>query len=119
MDRVQDAVPRCNGLTFRMSLEDLKKKVIFHNSVDVWIAACNEKSTDWADSDKYRRFISYLLSNGLNLKAFNLCAHEAGATDESKTSFTEELAHSNDPNSKNYTIRLTDNTIKAIRDYDF
>ena len=26
-----------------MSLDEIRKKVIFHNSVDVWIAACFEK----------------------------------------------------------------------------
>jgi hypothetical protein len=30
-----------------MSLDEIRKKVIFHNSVDVWIAACAEKNASW------------------------------------------------------------------------
>lgn len=101
-----------------MSLDDLRKKVIFHNSVDVWIAVCNEKNVDWKNSEDYKKFIAYLLQNNLNLKAFNLCAHEAGATEEEKTKFTETLAETkDDPNSLTYTIKLTDPAMDIIRNY--
>ena len=101
-----------------MSLDDLRKKVIFHNSVDVWIAVCGEKNVDWNNPEDYKKFIAYLLQNNLNLKAFNLCAHEAGATEEEKTKFTEILAETkDDPNSLTYTIKLTDSTIGVIRGY--
>ena len=39
-----------------------------------------------------KKFISYLLKNNLQLKAFNLCAHEAGAVEEEKTKFTEIIS---------------------------
>ena len=106
---------------FLMSLEDLRQKVAFHNSVDVWVAACGERNTEWTDPEAYKRFIAYLLQKNLNLKAFNLCAHEAGATDDKKAQFAEELAQSKDadPNSRNYTIRLSDSAISVIRAYDF
>ena len=103
-----------------MSLDDIRKKVIFHNSVDVWIAACGEKNTNWANPEAYKKFISYLLQNNLNLKAFNLCAHEAGATEEEKTKFTEILAETkDDPNSLTYTIKLNDAALGIIRNYSF
>lgn len=102
-----------------MSLDDLRKKVIFHNSVDVWIAVCGEKNVDWKNPEDYKKFIAYLLHNNLNLKAFNLCAHEAGATEEEKTKFTETLAETkDDPNSLTYTIKLTDSTMDIIRNYN-
>ena len=72
-----------------MSLEEIRKKVIFHNSLDVWITACNERNKAWTNPDEYKKFIAYLLENNLNLKAFNLCAHDAGATEEEKTKFAE------------------------------
>ncbi len=101
-----------------MSLDDLRKKVIFHNSVDVWIAVCGEKNIDWNNPEDYEKFIAYLLQNNLNLKAFNLCAHEADATEEEKTKFTEILAETkDDPNSLTYTIKLSDSTIGVIRGY--
>ena len=101
-----------------MSLDEIRKKVIFHNSVDVWIAACGEKNTVWTNPEDYKKFISYLLKNNLNLKAFNLCAHEAGATEEDKTKFTEILAETkDDPNSLTYTIKLNDSALDIIRNY--
>ncbi|MBT3924399.1 MAG: hypothetical protein HOF28_00890, partial [Nitrosopumilus sp.] len=74
-----------------MSLDEIRKKVIFHNSVDVWIAACFEKKIPWTNPEDYKKFIKHLLSFNLNLKAFSLCAHDAGATEEEKTKFTDIL----------------------------
>ncbi len=103
-----------------MSLEEIRKKVIFHNSVDVWIAACREKNIDWDNPEGYKKFIAHLLKNNLNLKAFNLCAHEAGATEDKKTKFTEILSETKeDPNSLTYTIKLSDPAIDIIRSYSF
>lgn len=101
-----------------MSLDDIRKKVIFHNSVDVWIAACGEKNIPWTNPEEYKKFISHLLKNNLNLKTFNLCAHDAGATEEEKTKFAETLAEAkDDPNSLVYTIKLTDGALGIIRNY--
>lgn len=114
--RLKDAAGR-----LLMQLEDLRQKVAFHNSVDVWIAACNERGVPWNNPAAYKKFIAYLLQENLNLKAFNLCAHEAGAVDEEKTAFAEVLAQSKetDPHSKSYTIRLSDGAISTIRGYAF
>ena len=30
-----------------LSLDVIRKKVFFHNSIDVWISACDENSIDW------------------------------------------------------------------------
>ena len=102
-----------------LALDIIRKKVFFHNSVDVWISACDEKNIDWYDTEKYKKFISYLLKNNLQLKAFNLCAHEAGATEEKKTKFTELLAEdkNTDPNAATYTIKLSDKSIDLIRNF--
>ena len=103
-----------------MSLEEIRKKVIFHNSVDVWIAACDEKDISWTNPEDYKKFIAYLLKNNLNLKTFNLCSHEAGATEEEKTKFAETLAETKeDPNSLTYTIKLSDSALDIIRNYSF
>ena len=104
-----------------MSLDEIRKKVIFHNSLDVWISACGEKNTNWTNPENYKKFIAYLLDNKLNLKAFNLCAHDAGATEEEKTKFAETLAETKDtdPNSMIYTIKLSDNALTMIRNYSF
>ena len=105
----------------KSSLDVIRKKVFFHNSIDVWITACEEKNIEWYDTENYKRFISYLLKNNLHLKAFNLCAHEAGATEERKTKFADTLAETKDidQNSATYTIKLNDNTIDVIRKFSF
>ena len=101
-----------------MSLDEIRKKVIFHNSVDVWISACSERKMDWTDAAAYKKFIAHLLKNDLNLKAFNLCAHEAGATEDDKVKFTEILSETkDDPNSLTYTIKLNDAALAIIRSY--
>lgn len=102
-----------------MSLDEIRKKVIFHNSIDVWIATCFEKNAVWSNTDSYKKFISYLLKNNLNLKVFSLCAHEAGATEQEKTKFTDMLAESKDPNAATYTIKLNDASLDVIRKFDF
>ena len=100
-----------------MSLDEIRKKVMFHNSIDVWIATCAEKNIGWSDTENYKKFISYLLKNNLNLKAFSLCAHEAGATEQEKTKFADALSASKDPNAATYTIKLNDATLDVIRKF--
>ncbi|MCV0373569.1 MAG: hypothetical protein K5793_08470 [Nitrosarchaeum sp.] len=102
-----------------MSLEELRKKVVFHNSIDVWITACNERNIDWSNTEDYQKFISYLLKNNLNLKAFTLCAHEAGETEQQKTKFADALHEIKDPTAAVYTIKLNDAAIAIINKYDF
>ena len=98
-----------------MTLEDLRRKVIFQNSIDVWIESCVEAGAGWNDQQGYMRFVKYLRTQGLNLRAFNLCAHEAGAVEREKTEFSEALRNSGDQDSATYTIRLTDAAIESIR----
>ncbi len=104
-----------------LALDVIRKKVFFHNSIDVWISACEEKNIDWNNTENYKKFISYLLKNNLQLKAFNLCAHEAGATEEEKTKFTELLSDekNTNPNAATYTIKLNEKSIDLIRKFTF
>ena len=102
-----------------LALDVIRKKVFFHNSIDVWISACEEKNLDWFNIENYKKFISYLLKNNLQMKAFNLCAHEAGATEEKKTKFADILAETkdSDPNTATYTIKLNKATVDLIREF--
>lgn len=102
-----------------LALDVIRKKVFYHNSVDVWISACDEKNIDWNNTENYKKFISYLLKNNLQLKAFNLCAHEAGAVEVEKTKFTELLSEEKNTNSNaaTYTIKLNDKSIVLIRKF--
>ena len=105
--------------TTDLALDIIRKKVFFHNSIDVWISACEEKNLDWFNVENYKKSISYLLKNNLQMKSFNLCAHEAGATEEKKTKFADILAETkdSDPNTATYTIKLNNDTITLIREF--
>lgn len=102
-----------------MTLEELRKKVLFHNSVDVWMEYCAETGRDWKDTEGYGRFIKYLLDKNLNLKSFNLCAHESGETQLDKKEFAERLANlkQTNPQYATYTLRLNGEIIDAIRTF--
>lgn len=103
-----------------MSLEALRKKVAFHNSIDVWIALCEDAGRPWNDAGGYRAFISRLRASGMALRPFSICAHEAGAVEKEKTEFAEALAARKgaDPDCATYTIRLNDETLEALRATD-
>ena len=100
-----------------MTLEDLRQKVIYQNSIDVWIASCEENNVNWNNTEDYKKFISFLRENNLNLKAFTLCAHEAGAVEKEKTDFAETLREIKDPNAATYTIKLNDAAIELIKKF--
>ena len=38
-----------------LALDIIRKKVLFHNSVDVWISACGEKDIPWNDIENYKK----------------------------------------------------------------
>ena len=105
-----------------MSLDKLRTQVIYQNSIDIWIAACEEKNIDWYETENYKKFIAHLFKNGLALKKFPLCVKETGGMYErgkDKTTFAESLANMTDPNAAAYTIKLNDQALKVIRDFSF
>ncbi len=104
-----------------MSLENLRKTAIYQNTIDTWIATCDEKNIDWYDTDKYKKFISYLHDNNLKLNKFPLCVKETGGMYErgkDKTKFAETLSEMEDPNGAAYTIKLNDSAIDIIRKFE-
>ena len=103
-----------------MTLEELRKKAIYHNTIDTWIAACEEKKIDWYKKENYKKFIAYLTKNNLKMQKFPLCVKESGGEYErgrDKTTFAESLAESDDPNCAAYTIKLNDNALQLIRNF--
>ena len=101
-----------------MSLEELRKKAIFQNTIDVWIMSCEERGMDWWDVAGYRAFIDYLHNSGVNMQKFPLCIKESGGMYErgrDKTSFLEELSKFSSDDVSAYTIKLSDSLLKTIR----
>ena len=103
-----------------LALDNIRKKVAYQNTVDIWIAMCQEQDTDWNSTEIYRKFIAYLLKTSLTMKKFPLCIKESGGNFErghDKTEFGEKLSESNDENSAVYTIKLNDIAINVIREF--
>ena len=104
-----------------LALDEIRKKVIYQNTVDIWIAVCREQGIEWTDTEKYKKFIQYLLKSKLQMKKFPLCIKESGGNFErgqDKTKFGEKLSESNDENSAAYTIKLNDAAINIIRKFE-
>ena len=105
-----------------LALDEIRKKVIYQNSVDIWIAVCYEKGVDWNDTNGYKKFIAYLLKSNLKMQKFPLCIKESGGDFErghDKTKFGEELSESNDEVSAAYTVKLNDPAVEIIRGFQF
>ncbi len=105
-----------------MPLEELRKKVLYQNSIEIWIGASKEKNIDWYDTENYKKFIAFLLQNNLNMKQMPICFDEWDSASDgghSKKVFANKLAAFKDENSACYSIKLNDEAIKLIRKFQF
>ena len=103
-----------------MTLENLREKAFFQNSIDVWIMLCEEKKWDYANIENYLKFIDYLFSNNIKIQRFPLCIKESGGMVErgkNKTMFLENLSKIQSDNASAFTIKLNENTISVIRNF--
>ena len=103
-----------------MALEELRKKVLYQNSIEIWIGASKEKNIDWFDTENYKKFIDFLRQNNLNMKQMPICFDESDTASEgghSKRVFANKLAAFNDENTACYSIKLNDKTIELIRKF--
>jgi len=103
-----------------MSIEELRKKVIYQNSIEIWIGVCKEKNIVWNKTENYKKFIDYLLKSDLKMTRISICFDESDNSFEggkSKKGFANALAGSKDENSACYTIKLNDPTIELIRKF--
>ena len=103
-----------------MSLEDLRKQVLYNNSIEIWVKACQEKNIDWYNTENYKKFIAFLKENELNMKQRNICFDESDNISEAggnKKRFANQLAELKDETASCYTIKLNDPTIELIRKF--
>ena len=43
----------------KMILEELRKKALYQNSIEIWIGISEEKKIDWVNTDNYQKFIEH------------------------------------------------------------
>lgn len=104
-----------------MALEELRNKVLYQNSIEIWIGTSKEKNIDWVNPEDYQKFIAFLLKNNLNMKKMSICFDESDKASEgghSKKVFANKLAAINDDNSSCYSIKLNDANIELIRKFN-
>lgn len=104
-----------------MALEHLRDKAFFQNTIDVWIAYCEEKKLEWYDPEAYRRFIRHLDSRGVKMAKFPLCIKESGGMYErgkDKAVFLEQLSKLSSDDAAAYTVKLSGEVLSAIRSLD-
>ncbi|MFB5610308.1 MAG: hypothetical protein ACE5RT_00710 [Nitrosopumilaceae archaeon] len=104
-----------------MALEELRKKVLYQNSIEIWIGVSKEKNIEWYDTENYQKFIAFLLKNNLNMKQIPICFDESDTASEdghSKKVFANNLAEIKNENSACYSIKLNDANIELIRKFN-
>jgi hypothetical protein len=105
-----------------VTLEQLRAKAFFQNTIDVWIMLCEEKGWDWYNINAYRKFIAYLNSKEIKMQKFPLCIKESGGMYErgkDKTKFLDELSHFSSYDSAAYTIKLSNDVLTYIRSFNY
>ena len=103
-----------------MTLEELRDKAFYQNTIDVWIMLCNEKGVNSYDTDRYTKFISYLNSKGLKMQKFPLCIKESGGTFDrgmDKARFLDALSKVYSEDASAYTIKLSPDNISTLRKF--
>lgn len=103
-----------------MTLEELRQKAFFQNTIDIWIMYCAERDWDWYNIDTYRRFISHLSSKGVKMQKFPLCIKESGGMYErgkDKAQFLDRLSKIPSDDASAYTLKLSADVIAAIRSF--
>ncbi|HKX80635.1 MAG TPA: hypothetical protein VJL54_00110 [Nitrososphaera sp.] len=103
-----------------MTLDTLRQKALYQNTIDVWISYCEELGKDWYDIPAYRRFIGHLSANGVKMQKFPLCIKESGGMYErgrDKTQFLDELSKLSDEDASAFTIKLGGDVLAVIRKF--
>ena len=67
--------------THTAGIDALKRSAGFHNTVDLWIAACAERGEDWDSADRYGAFVGHLREGGIRLRPFQLCVSDGESPD--------------------------------------
>ena len=92
-----------------LKLEELRKKLLFNTSLDVWIALCEDNSIDWFDPIAYEKFIDFLREKEIALLQVSVMDE----TDR-KSEFMQQGFEILERNPSKFDLRLDDIQMKAI-----
>ena len=94
------------------AIDELRKKLMYTNTLDIWIALCEEKGWNWFDVSKYYIFLTFLKKSGLSLLQPSV-VDEIGRKGE----FLEEAFKMTGNVLEVYVIRLDEPAMKQIRSF--
>lgn len=103
-----------------MTLEELRDKAFFQNTIDVWIMLCHEKNQNSYDVERYIKFIEYLNQSGIKMQKFPLCIKESGGMFDrgmDKAKFLDSLSKIYSEEASAYTVKLTPSNIEIFRKF--
>lgn len=103
-----------------MTLDQLRQKALFQNTIDVWISYCEERGWDWYNIEMYRKFINHLNGRGIKMQKFPLCVKESGGVYErgrDKTQFLDELSKLSVEDAAAFTVKLSSDVLASIRTF--
>jgi hypothetical protein len=98
---------------------NLRKDILFHNTVDVWINFCEAYNIDWDNVEAYLAFINFLSSKGVKMNPMNLCIKETGGLyqrGKKKADFLDKLSKLKISRPV-YTIKLDQNLESILNEY--
>ena len=84
------------------NLDELRHALLFNNTLDVWVALCSERSSEWRNLEDYNRFLDHLSKSSVKLDASVVCPPIKGFSDKPPKAFN---------------IRLDETTIQKIRQF--
>jgi hypothetical protein len=89
-------LPRARGLA------DLRATLLYNNTLDIWVALCNEKNWSWKNPVAYEKFLEHLRGQDVSLEVSVVCPPIKG--------FSEKPP-------RVYNIKLDDETIRKVRSF--
>lgn len=82
-------------------LEEMQRRLLFHNTIDIWRALCRERGWEWRDGRRYLAFVDHLKLNAIPL---------------AKPAVQHVLRKLGEINQvESYSIRLDDRALSVIR----
>ncbi|MBI4258467.1 MAG: hypothetical protein HY619_05890 [Thaumarchaeota archaeon] len=96
-----------------MSLDNLRKGLLYNNVMDVWEALCQEKGWDFSDRQLNNKFAKFLKTEGVQLQKLPVCPTEGGIKGEVAKRFCILLG---DP-SRSFVIRTDQKTVEKLRSF--
>ncbi len=73
------------------NIDELKQFLLYNNTLDIWMALCNERGRDWKNLNDYQRFLDHLAREGVKLDMSVVCPPIKGFSDRPPKAFNIKL----------------------------